>query len=163
MNCPFENPEQAQVLLDYATRQLDAQRTAALEIHMESCPACREFVARHAELWQSLDAWDAPPVSLDFDRRLYGRIQQDASFWDRLLQPFRPLTVRRGLPVAAAACLLLAAGFLAQRPAGPPVSKSDVSQVESVQPEQVEQALDAMEMLDEFSHHLHGDNSGPRI
>jgi len=163
MNCPLENSEQAQVLLDYGTRKLDAQRRAVLERHMEICPSCRKFAAGQRDLWTALDLWEAAPVTADFDRRLYRRIEQEVSVWQLLLRPFRPLTVRRGLPVAATACLLVMAGVLADRPSGVPAPKSDVTQVESVQPEQVEQALDAMEMLNEFSHHLRNDGSESKL
>jgi len=38
-----------------------------------------------------------------------------------------------------------------------------MAQVESVQPEQVEQALDAMEMLSEFSHHVRSDGQESKL
>jgi anti-sigma factor RsiW len=163
MNCPLETPENAQVLLDYGTRKLDAQRTAILERHMEICPSCREFGAQQRALWEALDSWEAAPVGRDFDRRLYQRIEQEVSFWDMLVRPFRPLMVRRGLPVAAAACLLVMAGVLIQQPVSSPIPKKDVAQVESVQPEQVEQALDAMEMLNEFSRHVRTDGQESKL
>ena len=178
MNCPLQIPEDAQVLVDYGARKLDAGRAAILERHLETCPSCREFAAAQRALWEALDSWEAAPVSRDFDRRLYHRIEQErieqeVSLWDRLLRPFRPdsfrpspfhpLMWRRGLPVTAAACLLVMAGVLIEQPAAPPAPAKDVAQVESVQPEQVEQALDAMEMLNEFSHHVRGDNPESKL
>ena len=164
MNCPLEIPENAQALLDYGARKLDAQSTATLERHMEECAACREFVAGQRAVWEALDNWEGVPVSQDFDRRLYKRIEQEVSWLDLLTRPFRPLLVRRGLPVAAAACLLVMAGVLIDQPAGPPAAaKKDMAQVESVQPEQVEQALDAMEMLNEFSHHVRTDGQESKL
>ncbi len=164
MNCPLDIPENAQALLDYGARKLDAESTATLERHMEICPACREFAAAQRVMWSALDTWEAAPVSQDFDRRLYQRIEREVSWWDLLVRPFRPLMVRRGLPVAAAACLLVTAGILIDRPAGsPPTPKKDMAQVESVQPEQVEQTLDAMEMLSEFSHHVRSDGPESKL
>ena len=163
MNCPLETPDNAQVLLDYSTRKLDAERTASLERQMEICPECREFAVGQQALWEALDTWEAAPVSPSFDRKLYERIEKEVSFWDLLVRPFRPLMVRRGLPVAAAACLLVMAGVLIQQPAGSPVAKQDMAQVESVQPEQVEQTLDAMEMLHEFSHHVRNEAPDSKI
>jgi hypothetical protein len=164
MNCPLEIPENAQALLDYGARKLDAQSTATLERHMEECAACREFVAGQRAVWEALDNWEGEAVSQDFDRRLYKRIEQEVSWLDLLTRPFRPLLVRRGLPVAAGACLLIVAGFLIDQPAGPPAAaKKDMAQVESVQPEQVEQALDAMEMLNEFSHHVRTDGQESKL
>lgn len=163
MNCPLDIPENAQVLLDYCTRKLDAGRTAALERHMEICPACREFAAGQRATWEALDRWEAAPVSQDFDRRLYRRIEREVSWWDLMVRPFRPLLLRRGLPIAAAACLLVMAGVLIERPAGSPAPAPDMAQVESVQPEQVEQTLDAMEMLSEFSHHVRSDGQESKL
>ncbi|MCU1235340.1 MAG: putative transrane anti-sigma factor [Candidatus Solibacter sp.] len=163
MNCPLHIPENAQVLLDYGARKLDAERTETLERHMAICPGCREFAAGQRAMWEALDSWEAAPVSQDFDRKLYQRIEQEVSWWDLLVRPFRPLMVRRGVPVAAAACLLVMAGVLIERPTGSPVPKKDMAQMESVQPEQVEQALDTMEMLSEFSHHVRNDGQESKL
>jgi anti-sigma factor RsiW len=163
MNCPREIPENTQVLLDYGARKLDSERTAVLERHLEICASCREFAAQQRTLWEAMDSWEAPPVSADFDRRLYRRIEREVSLWDMLVRPFRPLLVRRGLPIAAAACLLVMAGVLIDQPAGKPMQQKDMAQMESVQPEQVEQALDAMEMLSEFSHHVRSDGTDSKL
>uniref|UniRef100_Q02C93 Putative transmembrane anti-sigma factor n=1 Tax=Solibacter usitatus (strain Ellin6076) TaxID=234267 RepID=Q02C93_SOLUE len=164
MICPLDIPENAQVLIDYGAGKLDSERTATLERHMEHCLSCRQFVAEQRALCEAMDSWEAPPVSRDFDRRLYARIEQEVSVWEMLARPFRPLFVRRGLPVAAAACLVVLAGALIDQPPGsqalPP---KDTAQMESVQPEQVEQALDAMEMLSEFSHHVRRDGQESKL
>ena len=154
MNCPLEFPENSQALLDYSAGKLDPQHTSAVQQHLAVCPACREFTAGQLRVWDAMDAWEAPPVSADFNRRLYARIDQDVSIWQRIMRPFRPLMVHRGLPIAAAACLLVMAGVLIERPTARPVVSRQLQppSVESVQPEQVEQALDAMDMLGEFSH-----------
>jgi len=167
MKCPLEIPENAQVLLDYGARKLDAERTATLERHMAACDGCREFAAGQRAMWEALDGWEAAPVSPDFDRKLYQRIEQQlseqATWRELLVRPFRPLMVRRGLPVAAAACLLVIAGVLIDRPANSPAPQKGVSQVEAVQPEQVEQALETMEMLSEFSHHVRNDGQESKL
>ena len=164
MICPLENPENTKVLLDYGARKLDSASTAILERHMELCPSCRKFAAGQRALCEAMDSWEAPPVSQDFNRRLYRRIEQEVSVWDMLARPFRPFFVRRGFPVAAAACLLVLAGVLIDQPPGAPADpQKDMAQVESVQPEQVEQALDAMEMLSEFSHHVRGDGQESKL
>ena len=163
MKCPLQIPEDAQVLVDYGAGRLDSQRTAALERHMENCASCREVTAGQREVIEVMNCWEAAPVSSDFDRRLYQRIEQEVSWWDLMVRPFRPLLVRRGLPVAAAACLLVLAGVMIQQPAGSPIARKDTVPVESVQPEQVEQALDAMEMLSEFSHHVRNDGQESKL
>ena len=90
MNCPIESPEGPALLLAYGSRRLDAHAAAALEQHLESCSACREFVAGQSAVWNALDLWEAAPVSPDFDRRLYRRIEEQVAWWELLLRPFRP-------------------------------------------------------------------------
>jgi len=167
MNCPLETREDAQLLLDYCSGKLDRESAAALEPHIAGCGACREFARRQSAVWEAMDGWQAEPVSADFDRRLYRRIEAQASWWDLLLRPFRPLepvALRRALPVAALACLLCAAGVLLQHPTVAPVpAPSDMAQVDTVQPEQVERTLDAMEMLNEFSHHVRTETPNSKL
>src|SRR5450432_3841858 len=122
MNCPIKTGGSAELLLAYGTRKLDAEAAALLERHIEICPACREVAGNHRSVWEALDAWTAPPVSVDFDRRLYQRIEKEISWWDLLIRPFRPMLLRqviysRGLPIAAAAFVMVMAGALLQRPA----------------------------------------------
>ena len=102
MKCPMETRENAGWLVDYASGKLDAATRAEFEEHLEACPACREFAGGHQAVWQALDAWEPAPVSMDFDRRLYGRIDQQVSWWARLLQPLNPL-FRHAVPIGAAA------------------------------------------------------------
>jgi len=158
MKCPIETRENAELLLAYCARTLDAESTAILERHMEICPACREFAHGQRAVWEALDAWEAAPVTLDFDRRLYRRIDREVSWWHLLMRPFRPVLAGHGLPIVAAACLVVMAGVLLQRPAGtPPVGHPQAAQLEALQPDQVEHALDAMRMIGEFSHRVPGD------
>ena len=150
MRCPVECRENAEWLLDYCSRRLDAAKAAVLEKHMEVCPACRAFRDGQQTVWRALDAWEAMPVSGDFDRRLYRRIDTESqrSLWDRLMQPLRPMFVRPAFPLAAA-CLVVVAGFLIeQNPAllAPPAQPSQI-QAESIEAEQVERALEDIDML----------------
>jgi anti-sigma factor RsiW len=156
MNCPLESRENAGQLLDYCARKLDPDVAAVLERHIAICPACRQFADNQRAVWQALDAWEAEPVSADFNRRLYQRIDQQVSWWDRFVQPLRPLTVRWNVAASMAGVfVVLAAGLLLNRPPAPVMTPfTDTAQVESVQPEQVERALDAMDTLTEFSHHV---------
>src|ERR1700693_6023091 len=116
MNCPIEsrNPE---MLVAYAAGELDLETTQALELHMAGCPDCRSMAAGQTAVWKALDAWEAPLVSPDFDRRLYRRIGQGTrlSWWERLTRPFRPMPLRQLLPLTATAGLLLVAGLRLHR------------------------------------------------
>jgi anti-sigma factor RsiW len=164
MNCPIETRESAELLLAYCNRKLDAQSTAILERHMEICPACREFASGQRAVWEALDAWEPAPVTADFDRRLYRRIDREVSWWHLLRRPLRPVLVRQGLPIAAAACLLVMAGVLLERPAGaPPAAQPQSAQVEALQPDQVDHALDAMYMLGEFSNRMPRDAADSKM
>jgi anti-sigma factor RsiW len=164
MRCPIETQEHAELLLAYCSRSLDAERRAMLEEHMRDCPSCREFAGNQSAVWEALDTWEAPPASLDFDRRLYQRIQQEVSWWDLLMRPFRPLLFRQGLPIAATAGLLLMAGLMFQHPATVPQSAAPESaQVEAMPPEQVQHALDEMEMIREFNRLVRPDTTEPKM
>jgi len=159
MKCPMEGREGNEVLLAYIGGRLDRPYSAMLEEHIQSCSGCREFTEGQASVWKALDAWEAEPVSTDFDRRLYVRIDREVSVWDVILRPFRPLLVRQGLPIAAAAAVVLMAGFLMERPAGMlPVSTQPTSAaVERVAPDQAEQTLQDMEMMRELNRLVHPD------
>ena len=151
MRCPIETQENAELLLSYSARRLDPRSTAILEAHMEVCPACREFRDGQRALWDALDEWEARPISPDFDRRLYRLIeeQEQMGWWARIFGPMRPMFLRPALPLAATACLVLVAGILSVDPGriAPPPS-ADTQQVREA--EQVERALDDLDMLRQF-------------
>jgi anti-sigma factor RsiW len=156
MKCPIETRENSELLLAYCARKLDPETTISLERHLAQCPSCREYQARQQAVWEAMDAWEAMPVSADFNRRLYRRIEEEAqtSWWSKLMRPLRPMfgpgLLSRGLPLAATLCLLVMAGALLQRSDNLVVpGDRDMSEVrlESVQPDEVERALDDMDML----------------
>src|SRR5579871_504203 len=99
MTCPIErhNPE---LLVAYVAGQLDPQSVTALESHFADCPECRAEAAGQAALWTALDAWEAPAISPDFNRRLYSRIADESRlpWWERFLQSFRLMPLRQALP-----------------------------------------------------------------
>ena len=121
MNCPLEAGN-AEVLLDYAAGKLKAGARAQMDRHVESCNACKQFAGAQATLWQALDKWEPAEVSMDFDRRLYARIEQNVSWWTRLMRPLNPL-FRHSMPIAAAAGVVIMAGLLLNRPAAVPVAR----------------------------------------
>ena len=156
MKCPIASGENLELLLDYGTPRIAARDAAALEDHLANCAACREMVTGRQTVDSALDLWEAPEVSPAFNRQLYQRIQQPARWGDRLLEPCRWLLAGRGIPAAAAACLIVTVIVL-ERPARvapqPPVIQQD-----SQKPEQVVRDLDDMEMLHNFDRAIH---SGP--
>ena len=158
MNCPLETRENAQLLLDYCTPQArtGVQWLSWNAISQSAAPAGNSPGGQRA-VWQAMDAWEAAPVSADFDSRLYRRIES-AGF----------LVGSAAAPVPSGDAAARSAGHGDGLPAGGgrsscwsvpqfrplPSPPGDVAQVDTVQPEQVEHALDAMEILNEFSHHV---------
>ncbi len=164
MKCPLESRDNADVLLDYCARKLNPEMTATLERHMEVCPSCREFADAQRAVWKALDEWEAIPVSPDFNRRLYARIDREAaSWWQPVLRPFRPLLAIQGLPIAAAACLVIMAGLLLERPAEAPDAGDTGTQVEAIQADQVDRALQDMELLRDFNRKVRADAAEIRM
>src|SRR6476659_5995846 len=151
MKCPIETKENAELLLSYSARRLNAESTAILEAHMEVCPACQEFRDGQRALWEALDQWEARPVSPDFDRRLYQKIEEheQMGWWARTFGPMRPVFLRPALPLAAMACVVLVAGFIIDEPGKLFAPAADSPQVVR-EVEQVERALDDLEMLRQF-------------
>jgi hypothetical protein len=151
MRCPIETQDNAEVLLSYSARRLNPQSTAILEAHMEVCPQCREFRDGQRALWEALDQWEARPISADFNRRLYRKIeeQDQLGWWERIFGAGRPMFLRPALPLAATACLVLAAGFIIDNPGRFFTPAIEAPQVREV--EQVERTLEDMEMLRQFN------------
>ena len=146
MNCPNQI-DNTELLLAYAANQLDAESAKTLEEHLQQCEHCRELVAAQTAVWRALDGWEAPAVSPDFDRRLYSRARElRLSWWERMMRPLR-LPLRQVLPLAAAACLLVLAGLIMERPA----VIHPVPSGEPVRVEQVERTLDDLELLNQFN------------
>ena len=152
MKCPMENREGEGLLLDYVSGALDTLQAKPFEQHMQVCPACSELVKRQKAVWGALDVFQPAPISADFDRRLYRHIEQ-VSWWNRVIDAFRsPVLTQRGLPIVAAAAALAIAGFVWERPSPNLVKpQSPLSaEMDTIQPDQVQHALDDMEMLREF-------------
>jgi anti-sigma factor RsiW len=149
-----------EVLVEYISRKLDAADVPVLEGHLESCPSCRDFVQAQRAVWDALDVWEPAPVPADFNRRVYQRIDRQVSWLYRCTRSFQSLGLRRIVPIAASAGVILMAGLLIQRtPAPPAAPQHDTAQMEALQPEQVERALDEMEALSQLSRPVHADNA----
>jgi anti-sigma-K factor RskA len=164
MNCPMKGRQH--LLLDYSAGRLAAEESDRLKSHVDACDACRLFVEDQRAVWQALGAWEAEPVSAEFDRRLYNRILEPATWWERLTAALQTTAWWRGAPAATAACVLLAAGIAVHRGAiAPPAVNpmNDVAQVEALQPEQIEHALDAMETLNDFNRQERVERGEPTI
>lgn len=145
--CPLNNGNAAELVLAYGARTLDADGRAAFERHMLSCAGCRELAAAQQAVWSALDAWTPEPISSNFDEKLYQRIllEEQSRWWQRLFRA--DWSLRPAMPVAAA-CGVLIAAFLLRSPeptAAPPSPLQPKLRIE-----QVERALDDIDMLKQF-------------
>jgi anti-sigma factor RsiW len=164
MKCPTETPQSVELLLAYTSQTLDREEATAFAGHAAECPSCHAFLAAQDAAARALDAWEAPPVSADFDRRLYQRIEKEVSWWDLVLRPFRPVMGSRALPIAAAAGLLIAAGLWIERPGSvPAIGIPESAHMEALPPDQAQHALEEMDMMQEFSQLVHAETVDPRI
>jgi len=151
MKCPSNAWEEAD-LLAFSENKLEAPQAARLSEHLQSCPVCRTVVEQQRAVWKALDSWEAPAITADFDRRLYGAMEHATGRWNGWLEPLRLLLARQGLPIAAATCLIVVAGVVSLRPSDSTIAPSAAAaRVENLQPEQVEHALDDVQMLGDFT------------
>ncbi|MCX6621385.1 MAG: hypothetical protein NTY38_09945 [Acidobacteria bacterium] len=110
----------------------------------------RQDCGAQGAVWTALDAWEAPPVSADFNRRLYARIETEAQagWWQRLFAPRNGFRWRQTCSLATA-CMVLVAVLLFNSPVAPPARPQP--KTESVDIEQVERSLEDMEMLQQLN------------
>lgn len=146
IECPSRTGENPETILAYLDGRLPREKAVLLERHFEQCIACREALRARQAVWDALDEWEPEPVSADFDRRLYRRIEQeeDRAWWRQLFRPVLPFSLRPALAVATF-CLVLVAGVLMRAPV-PNISPA-IASADSVDIEQVEQAVEDLEML----------------
>jgi hypothetical protein len=159
MHCPLQTEEGAELILDYCSRRLAAERAAQLEHHLSQCADCRQVAQAQMAVWSALDEYEAAAVSPDFDERLWARIEaEEAQPWWR-----RAWTaVKRGPAlgwtewtggwkpaVAAAACAAIVLGVFAfQGPTPPPpVTDKKVVAEQKVDLDQIENELEDLELL----------------
>ena len=152
MRCPIEAGNDAEILLALAAGRLTPADREAFELHMAECAECRRLADAQQSVWGALDAWKPPTVSEDFDRRLLARISADARrpWWRPEWFSWKP-----ALPVAAG-CAVLLCVFLLHEPAFPgsegavPAPVVQTQDAQKVDVDQVERALDDMDMLNQL-------------
>ncbi len=147
MNCPIGN-NNSEILLDYCSRRLSLEATLMIEAHIENCQECKAMTVSQKAVWDALDQWEAEPVSADFDRRLYQRIEQRGDgLWARLAGFASGIHFRPAFALGAA-CATVVLAVLLQ---GPMVNVSrqtdSVTRIDAVDLEQAERVLEDMDML----------------
>lgn len=154
MNCPVRKDQYPELLLDYCARKLDPRAAEILRKHIEVCEECRRFAAPQEQLWSALDAWEAEPLSQDFDDRFYARIAAESrrSFAERFSAAFAGHVWRKpALPVAVTAV----AAVLMFHTGGRHTDGTDVRDLPRAEyqldVEEVERAAEDLEMLRQFS------------
>jgi anti-sigma factor RsiW len=139
MNCITRDEKGTEILLDYCSGMLDSTRSVEVDRHLASCSGCRAMVEEQKAVFQAMEAWATPEISPNFDSRLYARISVErhsglAGFFRSWWKP--------AIPVALAAAAL---SVLFVVRSSHPVSSHP--SMEKAELEQVEQALDDMDML----------------
>ena len=73
-----EHTQCSELIVDYVAGRLDSHSQASFQRHINSCQLCCDAVARQSTVWRALDEdlWRRPPVSADFDQRLFKRIRE---------------------------------------------------------------------------------------
>lgn len=158
MNCPLHVKEGAEILLDYCSQRMDPDRAAEFRLHVADCVDCRQVVEAQTAVWNALDSFEAVSVSVDFDRKLWARIDSEdaqspwrhawtrfvsgpAIGWSNYLFNWKPI-----LATATAGAALAAVMLVSTPPATKPVDPS-MDQKQLV--ERVERALDDVDMLNQ--------------
>lgn len=159
MECPQKTGDGVELIIAYAARTLDSQTELVFEQHLQSCASCQKVAAAQRTVWSALDELKPLPVSSNFDEKLYQRIAQEnqAGWWQRLLQvnwSWRP-----AIPVAVACAILITAFMVKNFGSG---SAAQTTVQPKVQIEQVERALDDMDMLKQVGVEPVLDTSAPR-
>jgi hypothetical protein len=168
MSCQIRSEEHTDHLLAYSAGKLDGEAAAKLELHMSSCDECAAIGKAQSGVWNLLDNWEVRPVSADFNRRLYARIDaaSSESWLDRVSASvndfLRPVFARPAFPLAAAS-LVIVAGFVFDHPGTsfspgskkPELHASSIdmnakADLNTVEADQVESTLEDMEMLRQF-------------
>ncbi|MGA2183953.1 MAG: zf-HC2 domain-containing protein [Bryobacteraceae bacterium] len=151
MRCPIEVGNGAEILVALAAGRLTPEEQKVFELHLAECAECRRLADAQRSVWSVLDAWKSPAVSEDFDSSLFARIaaEEQRPWWRRRWGfSWRPM-----LPVGAA-CLALVGVFLLHNPwpqtvvpAAPTTVIRTQEDAQKVDVDQVERALDDMDML----------------
>ena len=153
MKCPLENGN-PEILLEYCAGKLGEAQARDFALHLAACDECSRLEAAQRTVWRSLDEWQEPSISPDFNRRLYAAIEREGATQSTVVRWFRwfesrwtPVDWRPILPVGAA-CLTLIAAVVIGVPTPPaPTSSETQTRIEKIDLDQVEQALDDVDLL----------------
>jgi hypothetical protein len=141
-----------------------------LERHIDECAGCRRLADEQKAVWSALDVWTVPMVSEDFDQRLHARIAvaELRPWWKRQWDSLSHarFSWKPVLPVAAA-CVALFGVFLVHNPVSlgtsrtAPTTVIQTQDAQKVDVDQVERALDDIDMLNQLDAPATAPHSAP--
>ena len=146
VECPLDSRYSADLIIAYCAGKLAFEVQNALEQHLRLCAKCRATTEGQKDVWGALDSWTPVSVPANFNEAVYRRIAAEASKPCRLFGANRSWAP--ALPMAAA-CIALITIFLLRTP--PPGKDSPPPRLSLPEIEQVERALDDMDMLKQLS------------
>lgn len=137
-------------MISYAAGILEPDNQIELERHLSACEGCRKLAVHQKAVWDAMDEWRPAAISEDFNSRLYQRIaeEESAPSWRRFFRMPWGSLLRPAVPVVAA-CAALMVAFVVKDPGVTQHSAGVLPQKISI--EQVERALDDMDMLKQLS------------
>lgn len=151
MQCPTQHGDSAGILLDFCARRLPDEQALAMERHIEACPRCRKVVRAQQSVWDLMGEWEAAPVSEDFDRRLYARIDNQVGVrWTGRIAEWVRFAWKPAVPVLLTAATALTF-ILMHNPAPAPKPAPQSAAADTVDMNQVEQTLDDLNMLHQLT------------
>jgi anti-sigma factor RsiW len=150
MSCPSKDRRGLELFLSYAAGLMSPPEQAAFERHIAGCPDCRQIATEQKRVWSALDVLAAPEIPSNFDERLYARIaaEERRPWWQSVLHPGFSFRLSTAAPVAAA-CAALAVMLVMRTPHTAPAPAQPVHATiqQKLDPNQIEQNLDDLDML----------------
>lgn len=152
ISCPAKDRRGSELFLSYASGLMSTPERATFESHMVDCTECRRVAEEQKRVWSVLDALPVPAISSNFDERLYARIaaEERRPWWQSVLHPGFSFRFSTAAPVAAA-CAALAVMLVMRTPHPAPAPVQPAPATATVQqkldPNQIEQNLDDLDML----------------
>ncbi len=123
MNCE----KARRLLVDYVEDALGASRRQAVEEHVAGCEACQGELSQIESLKESIGSLAAPERDAEFWRRFDSRLSQRLSEEEPAVAT-RMRLWRVGLPLAAAAALVIASVLVFRETGRPPAVVNNVAQ-----------------------------------
>lgn len=179
MQCPLKADDRrgeayrqaSEAILAYGAGALPAVDTTAFRQHLNTCAECKQTIEAQREVWSALDSWtpnEAPSnlpsnfLPSNFDERLYARIgayerqsgwsRVSSRVWRSVANAFSPGWSWKPIMPIAVACTALIVASLMNSPVPkhlPPPSVQQTSDT-GVDLQQIERALDDLDMLKQF-------------